>query len=126
MEYRGFRIENEPAYLWRMYCWRQHAGHAYVACWYVYDAEGNRVAGGYDGGNNTRSGSVHIARRKDAKAWVDGFHAYHDEPENRKVIGRYIVHAPTYASPRTGRSEEEQGAFEAGYFRAQKPKKATA
>lgn len=129
MNYRGFRIENEPAYIWRIYCWGSHAGHNHVACWYVYDAEGKRVAGGYSSGNNTRSGSVHIARRKDAKAWVDGYLAYHDEPENRKVLGNgYTVHAPTYCSPRavTGRDEEEQANFDGGYFRAQSPSKATA
>lgn len=127
MHYRGFRIENEPAYLWRIYCWGSHADHNNVACWYVYDAEGKRVAGGYRSGNNCKSGSVDLARRKDAKAWVDGYLAFHDEPENRKVLGNgYTVHAPTYCAARTGRSEEEQGAFEAGYSRAQRLVKVTA
>ena len=129
MNYKGFRIENEPAYLWRSYCWGSHYDHANVACWYVYDTEGKRVAGGYDSGNNTRSGSVHIARRKDAKAWVDGYLAFHNEPENRKVLRNgYAVHEPTYCSPRsvTGRDEDQQSSFEGGYFRAQKHTKATA
>lgn len=121
MEYRGFRIENEPAYIWRSYCWGAHYDHAHVACWYVYNLAGQRVAGGFSAGNNTRSGSAHIARRKDAKAWVDGFKAYQDEPENRKVLSNgYAVHEPTYCSPCPGRSEQEQGAFEAGYFQAQR------
>ena len=127
MKYQGFRIENEPAYLWRIYCWGQHADHSNVACWYVYDADGKRVAGGFTSGNNTRSGSVYIPRRKDAKAWVDGYLAYHNEPENRKVLRNgCAVHEPTYCNPCPGRSEGEQQAFEAGYYHAQKPAKAAA
>ncbi|EQM71634.1 hypothetical protein QYE80_21480 [Pseudomonas tohonis] len=121
MNYRGFRIENQPAYIWRIHCWGQFADHNHVPCWYVYDANGKCVAGGYDSGNNTRSGSANIPRRKDAKAWVDGFHAYLDEPENRKVIGNgCTIHAPTYCNPRPGRSDEEQAHFEHGYQIAQR------
>ncbi|MBG5537661.1 hypothetical protein [Pseudomonas aeruginosa] len=87
----------------------------------MYDAEGKRVAGGYQSGNNTRSGSVNLARRKDAKSWVDGFHAFTDEPDNRKVIGNgYIVHGPTYCNPRPGRDDSQQAWFEHGYECAQK------
>ncbi|HBO2241647.1 hypothetical protein [Pseudomonas aeruginosa] len=121
MIYRGFRIENERAYIWRTYCWGSHAGHNWVACWYVYDAHGKRVAGGYDSGNNTRSGSAHMARRKDAKAWVDGYHAYRDEPENRKTLGNgYIVHAPTYCNLRNERDDNAQAWFEHGYQQSQR------
>lgn len=128
MNYRGFRIENEPAYIWRTSCWGQFANHNHVACWYVYDATGKRVAGGYDSGNNTRSGSANIPRRMDAKAWVDGYLAFHNEPENRAVVaGGYCVHAPTYGKPCAGRSKEEmQAFFECGYHYAQKPAKAAA
>lgn len=120
MEYRGFRIENEPAYIWRIYCWGQFAGHNYVPCWYVYNAEGKRVAGGYDSGNNTRSGSANLARRKDAKAWIDGWHAFHDEPENRKTLANgHVVHGPTFAAVRCPRDDGAQAWFEHGYDKAQ-------
>lgn len=125
MNYRGFKIENRPAYIWRMYCFKQHAGHSHVACWYVQDAQGKQVAGGYDAGNNTRSGSAKLARRKDAKAWIDGFHAYQDEPDSRKTVGRYVVHGPSYASSSRdhGRDDDQQAWFEEGYQFAQRPKR---
>ena len=119
MNYRGFRIENEPAYIWRLYCWAQFANHSHVPCWYVYDATGKRVAGGYDAGNNTRSGSANLARRKDAKAWVDGWHAFRDEPDNRvRLPNGFVVHGPTYGSHRDSRSESDAW-FEHGYIAAQ-------
>lgn len=118
--YKGFRIENIPAYIWRTYCWGSHAGHNYVDCWYVFDAQGRKVAGGYDAGNNTRSGKANLARRKDARAWVDGWHAFHDEPENRRRLASgFIVHEPTYTNHRSELAEQ-QAWFEHGYQCAQK------
>ena len=38
MNYKGFRIENQPAYVWRMYCWHSIAGHNYIPCWYIFDS----------------------------------------------------------------------------------------
>ncbi|MBJ2286643.1 MULTISPECIES: hypothetical protein [Bacteria] len=120
MTYKGFRIVNTPAYIWRIYCWGSHAGHNNVACWYVFDAEGKQVTGGYTAGNNTRSGTVDMARRKDAKAWVDGYCAYRDEPENRQVCGNgAAVYAPTHG--KNHRDSELQASFDAGYWDAQRP-----
>ncbi|HGA2320483.1 TPA: hypothetical protein ACIRVE_005099 [Pseudomonas putida] len=119
MTYKGFRIENTPAYIWRIYCWGSHAGHNHVACWYVFDAEGKRVTGGYTSGNNTRSGTVDLARRKDAKAWVDGYCAYRDEPENRQLCANgTAVYAPHYA--RHVSDTELEASFDAGYWDAQR------
>jgi hypothetical protein len=119
MNYKGFRIENDPAYIWRIYSWGSHAGHNHVACWYVLDAEGKRVTGGYTSGNNTRSGTVDLARRKDAKAWVDGFCAYRDEPENRKPCADgTAVYAQSYAHKVS--DTELQACFEAGYWESQR------
>jgi hypothetical protein len=119
MNYKGFRIENDPAYIWRTYCWGSHAGHNHVACWYVFNAEGKRVTGGYTSGNNTRSGSVDLARRKDAKAWVDGYCAYRDEPEHREICANgTAVYAPTYALHAL--DTEQQASFDAGYWDAQR------
>lgn len=127
MNYKGFRIENEPAYVWRMHCWNAHADHNHIACWYVFDADGKRVAGGYSSGNNTQSGSAHIARRKDAKAWVDGYLAYHHEPENRKALANgTVVHATSYGDVSCCRDEREREAFDAGYWTAQRQVKKTA
>lgn len=118
MIYKGFRIENTPAYIWRIYCWGSHAGHNHVACWYVFDAEGKRVTGGFTPGNNTRSGSVDLARRKDAKAWVDGYCAYRDEPENRKVCGNGTAeYGPT--NSRQALDTEQQASFDDGYWHSQ-------
>lgn len=118
--YKGFRIENIPAYIWRTYCWGSHSGHAYVACWYVFDDKDRKVSGGYDSGNNTRSGHANLARLKDAKAWVDGWHAFHDQPENRmRLDNGFIVHAPTYAQHRSDLAEQ-QAWFEHGYQYAQR------
>lgn len=119
MIYKGFRIENTPAYIWRIYCWGSHAGHNHVACWYVFDAEGKRVTGGYTSGNNTRSGTVDLARRKDAKAWVDGYCAYQDEPENRQLCANgTAVYAPHYACHAS--DTEERASFDSGYWNAQR------
>ena len=127
MTYMGFRIVNTPAYIWRIYCWGSHAGHNHVACWYVFDAEGKRVTGGFTSGNNTRSGTVDLARRKDAKAWVDGYCAFHNEPENRALTADGIaVHEPTYGKLNPLRDSTEQGAFDAGYWDAQKRTRQTA
>lgn len=126
MLYKGFRIENIPAYIWRIYCWGSHAGHNYVACWYVFDADGKRVTGGYSSGNNTRSGTVDLARRKDAKAWVDGFLAIQNEPENRRICADgTAVYSPTYA--RHVEDTELQACFDAGYWEPQRrrPRSAT-
>lgn len=118
MDYKGFRILNQPAYIWRIYCWGAHAGHNHVSCWYVFDMEGKKISGGYTSGNNTRSGAVDLARRKDAKAWIDGYCAYRDEPENRQVCpSGLIVYAPTYGQNCSDTQMRES--FDAGYFKAQ-------
>jgi hypothetical protein len=69
-----YRIENRPAYVWRMHCWNQHAAHAWIPCWYVIDAEtGAVVAGGHEDGANWRSGSATFSRKRDAQAWLAGY-----------------------------------------------------
>ncbi|MFJ7313480.1 hypothetical protein ACIQVE_12045 [Pseudomonas sp. NPDC098747] len=78
-----------------------------------------QVTGGFTSGNNTRSGTVDLARRKDAKAWIDGYCAYRDEPENRQVCGNgEAVYAPTYGHH--SRDTELQASFDAGYWVAQR------
>lgn len=124
MIYKGFRIENNPAYIWRIYCWGSHANHNHVACWYVFDVDGKRMTGGYTSGNNTKSGTVDFPRRKDAKAWVDGYLAYLNEPENRKLCANgYAVYAPHYSTH--AKDAELRCSFEDGYWRAQKAIKKT-
>ncbi|MBH3307942.1 hypothetical protein I5P84_00550 [Pseudomonas mosselii] len=118
MLYKGFRIENNPAYIWRIYCWGAHSGHNHVACWYVLDAEGKRLAGGYDAGNNTRSGRANIPRRKDAKAWIDGWHAFLGEPQHRKCAGHGFVYGASYGAP--GVDSEMRANFDEGYWEAQR------
>lgn len=124
MDYRGFKITNEPAYIWRTYCWGSHAGHNHVPCWYVQDATGKRVVGGFYAGNNTRSGYANVPRRKDAKAWVDGFLAFANEPENRELTkAGFYIHGPTYGLRNHERDEEQQAFFDEGYYQAQCPRR---
>lgn len=119
MNYKGFRIDNQPAYVWRMHCWNAHADHNWIACWYVFDAEGKRVTGGYDSGNNTRSGSAGIPRRKDAKAWIDGYLAYRSEPENRKeTAAGHCFYLPATERRLKGYDHEQQQFFDSGYWKA--------
>jgi len=121
MNYKGFRIENQPAYVWRMYCWHSHAGHNHIPCWYVFDAEGKQVTGGYDSGNNTRSGSADIPRRKDAKAWIDGYLAYKNEPENRQETAHgHCFYTPATKARLKGYDHEQQQFFDGGYWKAHK------
>lgn len=118
MLYRGFKIENERAYVWRLNCWGQHADLNYIPCWYVYDAEGRKIAGGYFGGNNCQSGRADIARAKDAKALVDGLLAWDAEPENRFQVARGFIHKPTYDN--FSLDERIANAFNEGYALAQR------
>lgn len=121
MNYKGFRIENQPAYVWRMYCWHAHSGHNHIACWYVFDEEGKQVAGGYNSGNNTRSGYADIPRRKDAKAWIDGYLAYKNEPENRQETAHgHCFYLPATKARLKGYDHEQQQFFDGGYWKAHK------
>lgn len=71
---RRLVVTKTREYLWRLYCWNQHADHNWVTCWHVEDADtGEQLAGGHDRGNNTRSGSANLPRKKDAAAWRDGY-----------------------------------------------------
>lgn len=80
MVYKGFEIYKVRAYVWRLYCWSQFANYAYIDSWIVRDAEtGKHLYGGHRSGNNTSSGYALLARRKDAKAFVDGYVAGPDE-----------------------------------------------
>lgn len=67
----------------REYVWRigpfgnaSLSSHNHITCWHVDNAKtGNRFEGGHKQGNNCQSGSAVFARKKDAKAWADGFMA---------------------------------------------------
>jgi hypothetical protein len=75
---RNLKVVKTEEYMWRSYCWNQHHGYAYVTCWWVRDADTDElILGGYNNGNNTRSGSVFIERKRDAKAFIDGYSAFH-------------------------------------------------
>jgi len=65
---------NRPAYVWRVYALGMGAIHGNIPCWYVVDTEiGEDIVGGYDNGNNSRSGSAYLSRKRDAQAWLDGY-----------------------------------------------------
>lgn len=119
MIYKGFKISNERAYVWRLALWGSCAHHNWIASWHIEDSEGKRVAGGHYSGNNTKSGFADIPRRKDAKAWVDGYRAYHDNPSDRRTAHNgHTVHRSTEEWKRDGRDEDQQAFFESGYHRA--------
>ncbi len=120
MKYKGFTIDKEHAYVWRVVLWGSSSHHNWIPAWSVRDESKRVVLGGHFQGNNTKSGYANVPRRKDAKAWVDGFRSFHDEPKERRVTVRgEIVHSSTHELRTDGRDEGEQAFFESGYHKAQ-------
>ena len=68
----ALKIENREARIYKSYCWNAYFEAAYSPCWYVLDAEGNVLEGGFGRGSNCRPGYVTFATRREAKAWALG------------------------------------------------------
>lgn len=64
-------------YVWRVYNFGSDASHNHIDVWWVLSINENGpdevLAGGYTQGNNTKSGSAMIERRRDAMAWARGY-----------------------------------------------------
>lgn len=74
------KIEKRQDYIWKCYCFGSHYNMDHAVSWYVVDADtGEVMDGGCQSGNNTHSGHVYNERKKDAKAWLDGFLAYQND-----------------------------------------------
>lgn len=73
----NFTITKTREYVWRIGPFGDSAlsSHNHITCWHVEDESGNRIAGGHSQGSNCRSGEAVFARKKDAKAWADGYAA---------------------------------------------------
>tara|TARA_B100000700_G_scaffold311500_2_gene393773 strand:+ start:188191 stop:188691 length:501 start_codon:yes stop_codon:yes gene_type:complete len=65
-------VVNKPAYVWRVNSLGMGEHHGYIPCWYIVDRDGNVLDGGYQSGNNCRSGKANYARKKDAMAVAMG------------------------------------------------------
>jgi len=70
-------IEKRQDYIWKCYNFGHDYNMDFQTSWYVVDTDTNTVMdGGCHSGNNTKSGHVLNERKKDAKAWLDGFNAF--------------------------------------------------
>lgn len=85
-----FEIRKTTEYVWRYQI--TGAGHNYITCWHVYDAQtGEMVVGGHRSGNNQRSGEAEIGRRKDAKAFIAGYEAAAAGEEGIQFNEKYTI-----------------------------------
>ena len=66
----SYEIRKERGYVWRVGGFNADAWLNWVWGWSVY-LDGKRVAGGFESGNNTRSGRPVFPRKRDAQAWLD-------------------------------------------------------
>lgn len=73
---RNLEITKTREYVWCLRNFRQDAGFTHITCWHVIDADtGEMVVGGHRRGSNSQSGKAYIPRKKDAKAFIEGYHA---------------------------------------------------
>ncbi len=91
MPKRNLIIVKKPAYVWRVNSLGMGEHFAHIPCWYVVDADTNEIIeGGYRSGNNYQSGSAYMPRKKEAKAFIDGYNAQEgsENPHNVWVKSR--------------------------------------
>ena len=92
---RNLIIKKETPYLWRVNSAFSQVSHNHVDSWIVEDADtGEILIGGHTQGNNCRSGSVGVERKKHAVAFIAGYHAF--EQDNGLVDTLYNPHYPEY------------------------------
>ncbi|PSV00343.1 hypothetical protein [Photobacterium kishitanii] len=90
----------KEAYVWRVHSLGMGATLNHIPCWYVVDKDTDEVlAGGYKSGHNCQSGNADIPRRKDARAFIDGYNAEVDSSNPHKDVTRTIVMFGSYAMP---------------------------
>jgi len=116
-------VVKKEAYVWGLSNFGQHEHHRHIPCWYVINSETQEVlTGGFSRGNNTRSGKADIPRRKDAKAWMEGYQAalagkaLSDNPHKaeRKQIVKYGIGLLSYERSK-GCDEETESFWEDGF-----------
>lgn len=112
-----------PAYVWRVHSWGRGETHNWIDCWYVINAERHIIDGGYYSGSNIKSGYAHISRKKEAVAFVEGFHWAQDNltqlsrAGNSDIKGINNPYAYARATHKTYDAEMEH-MFESGAIRA--------
>ena len=75
-EQRELVVKKHVVNMWRVSTGARTVCIKPVACWFVVDHNtGEIVKGGYDLGHEDHSGASYIPRRKDAKAFIDGYNA---------------------------------------------------
>lgn len=95
MKLTNLKAEKTAGYLWRVWSWGQQSGHAWVTGWNVINGDtGEIVAGGFAKGHNTSSGYPHIARKREAVAFIAGFHSFERGEYTREGAKRYAQSFP--------------------------------
>ena len=114
MTQRKLKIEKTREYVWRVFHFGSGAHHNWITCWHVVDADtGERLTGGYSQGNNTRSGYAEIERKKDAKAFIDGYEAA-TRGEVNYTSGHIGPYVRLTKEQRRGLDSEQQEQFKHG------------
>lgn len=117
---RNLIAVNIPAYVWRVHAWGMGENHNYIPCWYVIDKDTNEIIlGGFNSGNNFQSGSAYIPRRKDAKAFIQGFLASDDDTNPHADVEKVKVNLGSvgyfdYKRTLKGADKETEAFWESG------------
>lgn len=102
---RELKIVKKEAYVWRVNSLGMGEHHGYIPCWYVVDKNTDEIiSGGYRSGNNYQSGTANIPRKKDAKAFIDGYLADEGTKNPHAEFHRTVNRVGNYAIPVTKRT----------------------
>ncbi len=97
---RNLVAKKKEAYVWRVNSLGMGEHFNHIPCWYVVDKDTDEViSGGYNSGSNYQSGSANIPRRKDAKAFIDGYNAAQGESNPHAETKRTIERVGNFAMP---------------------------
>lgn len=88
---KRLRVAKCPAYVWRVHAWGMGENLNWIDCWYVVDEQNLIIAGGYHSGSNVSSGYAQIPRKKEAVAFVEGFHWAQEHFEQLSRESYYCV-----------------------------------
>lgn len=118
---RELIVVKKPAYVWRVHSWGLGENFNHIPCWYVIDKNTDEIiAGGYHSGSNVQSGRAFIPRKKDAKAFIDGYLSAkeaanpHSEFERGfEAIGNYRI--PTNKRVFKGADDETEAFWDEGH-----------
>lgn len=117
-------LASKPAYVWRVNSLGMGETLNWIPCWYVIDADSdnNIIIGGSNGGNNTQSGYSYISRKKDAVAFIEGYHWCLNSPESVISFNSYSTTGweNECPYPRKMNTEDQRSFFEEGVTAAKK------